>query len=243
MSLKQWAKSGQSPAARALWRTAKALRGASVPCIPAIHRPLYNIRNMILEALTFVVRAGWTTPLFQSRLQGTAPRLFIYGGMPLVLGPVRITMGSDIRLSGQTTISGRPSSTPAPELIVGNNVGIGWQTTIAVGTRIVLGDNVRIAGRAFLAGYPGHPVDAADRAAGLACTDEQSGDIILEKDVWLATGVTVMAGVTIGEGTIVAAGSVVTRDLPAGVLAGGMPAKIIRPLGNTNRSELLRHAA
>lgn len=243
MSLKQWAKNGNSPVARTLWRAAKAMRGASVPCVPAIHKPLYRLRGLVLDGLTFVVRAGWTTPLFQSRLTGPAPRLYIYGGMPLVLGPVRITMGGDIRLSGQTTISGRPSSIPAPELVVGDNVGIGWQTTIAVGRRIVLGDNVRIAGRAFLAGYPGHPVDAADRAAGLPCTDDQTGDIILEKDVWLATGVTVMAGVTIGEGTIVAAGSVVTKDLPAGVLAGGMPARVIRPLKPADRQEPLRDAA
>ncbi|MDX2321093.1 MAG: acyltransferase, partial [Moritella sp.] len=46
----------------------------------------------------------------------------------------------------------------------------------------------------------------------------------------LATGVSVMAGVTIGEGTIVAAGSIVTHDLPAGVLAAGIPAKVIKSL-------------
>ena len=65
---------------------------------------------------------------------------------------------------------------------------------------------------------------------GLPETDEQVGDIIIEKDVWLATGVSVMAGVRIGQGTIVAAGSVVTQDLPSMVLAGGIPAKVIRKL-------------
>jgi acetyltransferase-like isoleucine patch superfamily enzyme len=138
-------------------------------------------------------------------------------------------------VSGQTTISGRSTAPDTPELTVGNNVDIGWQTTIAVGRRVVLGDNVRIAGRAFLAGYPGHPLDPADRAAGLPETEDQVGDIVLEDDVWLATGVSVMAGVRIGRGTVVAAGSVVTRDLPAGVLAGGMPARVIRPLEESER--------
>lgn len=229
-TLRQWAKNGESPVARILWRAAKALRYGSVPCIPAIHKPLYGLRMAVREGTGFLIRTAWTTPLFQSRLEAPAPRLYLYGGMPLVLGPVHISMGSDVRLSGQTTISGKPTSHPAPRLEVGSNVGIGWQTTIAVGTRVVLGDNVRIAGRAFLAGYPGHPVDAADRAAGKPCTPDQAGDIILERDVWLATGVSVMAGVTIGEGTIVAAGSVVTRDLPPGVIAGGMPARVIREL-------------
>ena len=45
-----------------------------------------------------------------------------------------------------------------------------------------------------------------------------------------------MGGVTIGARTIVATGSVVTRDLPSGVLAGGIPAKVIKqlPVENDN---------
>ena len=42
-----------------------------------------------------------------------------------------------------------------------------------------------------------------------------------------------MAGVRIGRGTIVAAGSVVTKDLPPGVLAGGIPAVVLRALPDT----------
>jgi maltose O-acetyltransferase len=40
----------------------------------------------------------------------------------------------------------------------------------------------------------------------------------------------VLKGVTIGDNTIIAAGSIVTTDLPANVLAGGIPAKLIRTL-------------
>ena len=85
-----------------------------------------------------------------------------------------------------------------------------------------------MGGRNFLAGYPGHPIDAADRAAGLPDCDSQVGDIILEKDVWLGTGVMVMAGVTIGEGSIIAAGSIVTKSIPSGVLAAGCPARVVK---------------
>lgn len=106
-----------------------------------------------------------------------------------------------------------------------------------MGSKIVLGDNVRIAGRAFLAGYPGHPINARDRALGKPDRDEQVGAIVLEQDVWLGTGVMVMAGVTIGAGTIVAAGSIVTRDLPAGVLAAGVPATVLRPLQPQDHSD------
>ena len=86
---------------------------------------------------------------------------------------------------------------------------------------VAIGNNVSISAQCFLAGYPGHPLDARRAAAGAADTADQVGDIMLEDDVWLATRVIVSAGVRIGAGTVVAAGSIVTRDLPAGVLAAG----------------------
>jgi maltose O-acetyltransferase len=48
--------------------------------------------------------------------------------------------------------------------------------------------------------------------------------------VWLGGGVIVCPGVTIGADTVVGAGSVVTRDLPAGVVAVGSPARVLREL-------------
>ncbi len=232
-SFRQWVKEGRHPAARWIFRLAKAIRGMQCPVIPGLHGACYHGHRMVGGAASAVVRAMWWTPLFRSRLSKGGDGLYLYGGMPLLIGPLTIEFGRGCRVSGQTTFTGRGASAVRPSLTVGDNVDIGWQTTIAVGGRVEIGDNVRIAGRAFLAGYPGHPINAADRALGLPDTDDQVGDIILEPDVWLATGVTVTAGVRIGRGTIVAAGSVVTRDLPPYVLAGGAPARVIRPLGRS----------
>lgn len=230
LALRQWVKARQHPLARLAYALAKGCSSAAVPVIPALHGTLYRLRGGALALVASARRALWDTPLFLSQVRQRPRRVMLYGGIPLMMGPLDITLDEDCRISGQTTITGRTSARSTPRLIIGSNCDIGWQTTLAVGTAIRIGNNVRIAGRAFLAGYPGHPLDAAARAAGLPEHDSQCGDIVLEDDVWLATNVSVSAGVTIGRGTIVAAGSVVTKDLPAFVLAGGVPARVIRPL-------------
>ena len=227
---KQWIKTSKNPVASFLLHHLKAIKLFEIPAPKIILKPCYIIFCYIRNLLQSVVRIFIWTPLFKGRLTQCGKNLYLYGGFPYVSGPVEVVLGSDCRVSAQLTISGRASAPETPIMRVGNNVDIGWLTTIAVGHRVELGDNVRIAGRAFFAGYPGHPINTKDRAAGLPETDNQVGDIILEDDVWIATGVTVTAGVTIGKGTIVAAGSVVTHDLPPMVLAGGMPAKVIRKL-------------
>jgi len=76
-----------------------------------------------------------------------------------------------------------------------------------------------------------HPIDRRARAA----LEEWGEAITLEDGVWLGGGVIVLPGVTIGEGTVVGAGSVVTRDLPAGVVAVGSPARVVRTIGPDER--------
>ena len=229
LSFRSWVKRRESLLARVIYATAQSIRAARIPVIRPLHGALYRLHLGIRFGISEIARIIWWTPLFLSRVQGKAAGLRLSGGMPQILGPLQIHLGDHCRVSGATTLIGRTDST-APTLVVGDNVDIGWQTTISVGTRIEIGDNVRLAGRCMLAGFPGHPMDPEARAAGLADTIDQIGVIVLERDVWLATGVMVMAGVRIGHGTVVAAGSVVTRDLPPMVLAAGVPARVVRSL-------------
>lgn len=52
--------------------------------------------------------------------------------------------------------------------------------------------------------------------------------ITLGKNVWIGSNSTIVPGVAIGDNAIVAAGSVVTKDVPANVIVGGVPARTIR---------------
>jgi acetyltransferase-like isoleucine patch superfamily enzyme len=230
-STKSWLKNSHSPIAKALMTTINRVRFMEIPSISILHKTLYLLHLTVVNSVNNATRIVYWTPMFKSRLSSYGKHFYLYSAMPQVLGRLNIHIGNNTRMSGISTFCGRSSGTVMPELIIGENVDIGWQNCINVGSRIVIGDNVRLAGRVFLAGFPGHPLNADKRALGLAEENHQVGEIFLEKNVWLATGVTVMAGVTSGAGTVVAAGSVVTHDLPAGVIAAGMPAKVIKSIG------------
>lgn len=90
---------------------------------------------------------------------------------------------------------------------------------ITLGADVLLGPNVQLL-------TPTHPLDPELRRAKW----EAAEPITIGDNVWLGGGVIVCPGVTIGENTVVGAGAVVTRDLPAGVVAVGNPARVIRTL-------------
>lgn len=231
--VKLWLKTSDSPIAKIGFKAAWYLLHFELPVYKPFARIILAIHSAVTSLWRSICRVCYWTPLFKAQIETKAKQLYLYGGMPYVTGMLRIKVGDRCRISGVTTFTGRMALSKqfsTPLLDVGDNVDIGWQTTIAVGSMVKIGHNVRIAGRCFLAGYPGHPLDAVARAKGESELDSQVGDIILEDDVWLASGVSVMPGVTIGSGTVVATGSVVTKDLPARVMAGGIPAKVIKPI-------------
>jgi maltose O-acetyltransferase len=79
-----------------------------------------------------------------------------------------------------------------------------------------------------------HPIDPEPRRLGW----EAAEPITIGDNVWLGGGAIVCPGVTIGENTVVGAGAVVTRDLPAGVVATGVPARVLRKIGPEDAVEI-----
>lgn len=88
---------------------------------------------------------------------------------------------------------------------------------------IVIGDDALIGSQVVLAtvNHGQHPQ---------ARRDIHPASIHVGKNVWIGSHVTVLPGVTIGDNAIVAAGAVVTKDVPAGMIVGGVPAKILKSI-------------
>ena len=79
----------------------------------------------------------------------------------------------------------------------------------------------------------GHALDLQQRSQGIST----SRPITLEDNVWVGANAVICGGVTIGSGSMIGAGSVVTRDIPAGVVAAGVPCRVMRPISEADRIE------
>jgi acetyltransferase-like isoleucine patch superfamily enzyme len=104
------------------------------------------------------------------------------------------------------------------KLTIGEGCGFSG-TVISCAMRITIGRNVRFGANTLINDTDWH---TDDPRAG------QDAPINIGDNVWLGVNVTVLKGVTIGEGTLVGAGSLVTKSLPPGVVAAGVPARVIR---------------
>lgn len=119
----------------------------------------------------------------------------------------------------------------------GFNISIGksfyanFDCVILDGGEVEIGDNVLFGPRVGIY-TSNHAFDARERAAG-ACW---ARPVRIGHRVWVGGGVNINQGVEIGDESIIGSGSVVTKDIPAGVIAAGVPARVIRPITDADRT-------
>ncbi|GAA0337858.1 maltose acetyltransferase domain-containing protein [Bacillus carboniphilus] len=71
-----------------------------------------------------------------------------------------------------------------------------------------------------------HPLDAAERNTGY----EYGKPVTIGNNVWVGGLAVINPGVTIGDNAVIASGAVVTKDVPANVVVGGNPARVIKEI-------------
>jgi acetyltransferase-like isoleucine patch superfamily enzyme len=124
--------------------------------------------------------------------------------------------------SGVTLLATRPGA----RIEIGRNTYINRQTMIDAEDLVAIGEEVMIGPFCYLTDHD-HTFAAGQAPGAGALVTEPTR---IEARCWLGAHVTILKGVTIGAGTIVGAGSVVTKSLPAGVVAVGNPARVLKPV-------------
>lgn len=89
------------------------------------------------------------------------------------------------------------------------------QGGVAIGDDTLIGHNVVIA-------TLNHDLAPGRRA------DMHPAPVAIGRNVWIGSNATILPGVSIGDDAVVAAASVVTRDVPAGAVVVGSPARVVR---------------
>ena len=111
---------------------------------------------------------------------------------------------------------------------IGHGTIVNLGCMIAATDRIDVGEHCMFANYCFLtdADHRFEDPDMPITWQGMS----PKGPVKIGDNCWFGTNCVVTGGVTIGDRTVVGANSVVTRDLPAGVIAAGAPAKVIREI-------------
>lgn len=113
-----------------------------------------------------------------------------------------------------------------PERVeIGSHVYIGPKALIAADGGLTIGNGV-IIGPSVTILTSTHRYEGAEALPYDSVTLLRP--VVIEPNVWIGANVSLVPGVRIGEGAIVAMGAVVTRDIPAGAVVGGNPARILK---------------
>ena len=131
-----------------------------------------------------------------------------------------------LKLGAGSVLAPNVSLRNASRIEIGRDGHIGERCYLWAGAetgRIILGDNVSLAPEVF--------ITASDYqfAAGKPFRQQprRERDVRVGSDVWLGARAVVTAGLEIGDGCIIGAGAVVTRNIPAGSIAVGVPARVV----------------
>ncbi|MDO4556211.1 MAG: sugar O-acetyltransferase [Lachnospiraceae bacterium] len=108
---------------------------------------------------------------------------------------------------------------------IGNHFYANFDCVMLDGGGIEIGDHVLFGPRVGIY-TSNHALNAKERADGYC----YAKPVKIGNNVWIGAGVHINQGVTIGDNTIVGSGSVVTKDIPANVVAAGVPCKVIRKI-------------
>lgn len=114
------------------------------------------------------------------------------------------------------------------DIVLEDNVNIGFNCEIYSGNLVTVKENSIIAAYCYLVGGDGYSLEKRASAIAFNPIHHPDKNLLLNKDCWIGAHCTVFNGVEMGEGAVLAAGSVATQNLSPYSIYGGSPAKLIK---------------
>lgn len=151
----------------------------------------------------------------------------LIGGMSYVDGSARhgIVLADRVTIREHAWIQGRSGlNDPAEGLWIGQRSYIGPRAVIGIGGPIRIGASVQ-AGAGLTITAEAHAAD--DGGSFVSGRTERQGVVIGDR-CWLGNNVSILDGVEIGADCVIGANSLVTRSIPTGSVAYGVPARVRR---------------
>jgi acetyltransferase-like isoleucine patch superfamily enzyme len=208
----------------------------------------HELSAMLLEPLPGALGLLARRALYPLLL-GRVGRRVIFGRNVTLRHPRRITVGDDAVIDDNCLLDGKGAGEGG--LIIGDRVFVGRNSclyckggSIEIGAGAILGvgvvlnssnllvleEDVQVGGGSYLVSGGAFDLDSPLPPAlqdGLA----SRGETRVGRGALLGANVTVTDGSRIGPGAVVGAGSVVSQEIPAGTLAMGVPARVLKKMG------------
>lgn len=183
-------------------KLARALLGGNVPLPLVVRKVAMNARALAYGQIF----------LRDCDRVGARPRCF---GRPRILNHGAIIVGDDFA-AGCAFGAASIESARGAAVVLGDSVTINYGTSIHAEREVRVGSRVMIGPYCLI-------VDS-----DIAGSYDDAAPIEIGDDVWLAARVVVRPGARIGAGAVISAGSVVEGEIPAGAVASGSPARVLR---------------
>jgi acetyltransferase-like isoleucine patch superfamily enzyme len=162
-------------------------------------------------------------------------------GMPIIQKHQRSTLRIGPGLSLRSTVRSNPLGPGRPAILctwtagailrIGADFGMTGGSIVAAES-VLIGDRVMMGADSIITDTDFHPLDPARRQTNPA--DGATAPVRIEDDVFIGMRCLILKGVTLGAGCVIGAGSVVTQSIPAGAVAAGNPAQVLRDKVTSN---------
>ena len=169
--------------------------------------------------ISYFWRRVYCTALLNGKVKNSDISVICDGNVH-VTGTKNISIGKRCRLGTDTELRTVENGNIrlANEIRINRGCTITSYSNVSIGNFTIIGEytSIRDANHGMLKNTP------------MKFQTHSSSPIRIGCDVWIGRGSCILPGVSIGDGSVIGANSVVTKDIPPGVIAAGVPAVVIR---------------